>query len=335
MRAVLINTTFQLGHHGCTLVDRQLDQLSRAAGLEILAKLPLQADWEKLAPAGFDVVIVNGEGGLHHDSKAAKRIAHVPAWARTNGKPAYLINSVYEANSSEIAAGVEGYRSIFVRDEFSRDALAAADIKSRVVPDLTLTWMPDVPRGNGRAVVVTDSTLRTTNERLHRLARSLRVRFLPLMARPPRPAEANADNRRWRRYVTKRIAAGFLPAGLWRDRWRGLIPEFDDFVRWLGENAGLIVAGRFHGVCLALDLEIPVVAVASNTKKIEGVLAGAGLADRLVKDLDALQNRLGTEGIAAFAYSTDELERIRSFRKRARAEALSMLESIRAGTGGS
>lgn len=301
MQAVLINTTFQLGHHGCTLVDRQLDKLAHAAGLEVVAKIPLYADWGQIAPNKFDVVLVNGEGGLHHDSKAARRIAQVPHWARANGKAAYLINSVYEANGEEVAAGVAGYRSIFVRDSFSREALVAAGIRSRVVPDLSLTWTPDISRRNGRALVVTDSTLRTTNERLHRLARSLRARFLPLMARPPRPAELNADKRRWRNYTAKRFAASLVPTGLWRDRWRGLIPEFDDFVGWLSEHAGLIIAGRFHGVCIALDLEIPVLAVASNTRKIEGVLAGAGLEARYITDFDVVQKRLALEGTERFA----------------------------------
>src|SRR5262245_64685699 len=38
MKAVLINTTFHLGHHGCTLADRQLDLLTAEAGIDICAR---------------------------------------------------------------------------------------------------------------------------------------------------------------------------------------------------------------------------------------------------------------------------------------------------------
>ncbi|MGE3702405.1 MAG: polysaccharide pyruvyl transferase family protein [Hyphomicrobiaceae bacterium] len=329
MKAILINTTFQIGHHGCTLVDRQIDQLASACGLVIAAKLPLHADWSTLAPRYFDLVLVNGEGGLHHDSKAAKRIADVPSWASERGRPAFLFNSVYEANGPDIAAGVARYDAIFVRDEYSRAALGAAGIPSAVVPDLALGWSPPAKGGTGRAIVVTDSTLRETNAQLHAFARAIGARFLPLMARPPRPlVDVHADLFRWSRYVSKRFASFLAPPGLWRDRWRGLIPGFEDFVAWLTDNAGLIIAGRFHGLCLALDLEIPVLAVPSNTRKIEGVLEAAALQSRLVENLDLLRHRLAQEGPEAFAYSDDEVAKLRSFRTRAAVDANRMFEMM-------
>ncbi len=330
MKAVLINTSFQLGHHGCTLVDRQLDILAAGAGLDMVAKLPLHSDWQRLAPANFDVVIVNGEGALHHDSKAARRIAEVPEWAQARRRPAFLVNSVYEANGPEIAAGVARYDGVFARDELSREALAEAGIAATVVPDLTLSWEPPLTRGKGRQVVVTDSTVQGTNARLHTMARVIGARYLPLMARPPQPiVKAHADAPRWWRYAAKRLLAHMAPPGLWRDRWRGLIPDFDDYIAWMAENAGLVVAGRFHGICIALDLGIPVLGVASNTWKIEAVLAGAGLEHRLVSSLEELQRRLIREGIEPFQYTDAEFERIGAFRERARTGARAMFQSIR------
>jgi polysaccharide pyruvyl transferase WcaK-like protein len=323
MEAVLINTTYLLGHHGCTLVDRQLDKLASEVGLVITAKLPLQADWEALAPANFDLILVNGEGALHHDSKAAARIAQVPLWARGRDRPVCLINSVYQGNSAVIAAGIKIYDAVFVRDEFSRTALAEAGIAARVVPDLTLTWDPIVPRGDGQQIVVTDSTVHATNARLHRMARELGVRYLPLKARPPVGKISRRD-----RFMVKRLAAHFAPPSLWRDRWHGLIPEFDDYVGWMAANAGLVVAGRFHGLCIALDLGIPVLAVASNTWKMEGVLKEAGLEHRLIADIDELQRRLKTEGIEPFRYSAEEFDRIRVLRREAGICARAMLRSI-------
>src|SRR5262249_36904784 len=151
------------------------------------------------------------------------------------------------------------------------------------VPDLTLTWEPSLVRGSGRLVVFTDSPVRDTNVRLHRAALAIGAPYLPMKACPPHPAiKAHATaSRRWR-YAAKRLVAHVAPPGLWRDRWRNLIPGFEDYIAWLAENAALIVSGRFHGVCIALGLGIPVLGIRSSTWKVEALLAGAGLKHRLV-----------------------------------------------------
>jgi Polysaccharide pyruvyl transferase/Methyltransferase domain len=329
MKAVLINTTFLFGHHGCLLVNRQLDLLAAEAGIDICAKLPLECDWQKLAPADFDLVLVNGEGALHHDSKAARRLAAVPLWAQERGRPAFLINSVYQANGPEIAAGIARYHAIFARDELSCEALTKAGINATVVPDLTLTWEPSLVHGSGRLVVFTDSPVRDTNAHLHRAALAIGAPYLPLKARPPHPAiEAHAAaSRRWR-HAAKRLVAHVAPPGLWRDRWRNLIPRFEDYIAWLAENAALIVSGRFHGVCIALDLGIPVLGVPSNTWKVEALLAHAGLKHRLVSNLEELQHRLSTTGLEPYLYTSTELHRIAAFRKEVRTGARTMFQSI-------
>jgi polysaccharide pyruvyl transferase WcaK-like protein len=330
MKAVLVSTSFQIGHHGCTLVDRQLERLSAQAGIDIITKLPIHADWSKFAPPHFDAVIVNGEGSLHHDSKAAKRIADVPRWAHARRKPAFLINSVYESNSADIAAKVAEYEAVFVRDGSSQAALAEAGIAASVVSDLTLSWQPPVIAAQGLRIVVTDSTLPRTNANLYAFARSINARYLPLMARPPRPiVDEYASVSRWRRYAIKRLAARVAPPGLWRNRWRGLVPEFDDFISLLSKNAGLIIAGRFHGLCIALDLEIPVLAVLSNTWKIQGVLRQAGLEARLIDNLDELRRQLATDGMQRFFYTPSEIQRIRHLRERTAIDALKMFRTIR------
>jgi polysaccharide pyruvyl transferase WcaK-like protein len=55
-----------------------------------------------------------------------------------------------------------------------------------------------------------------------------------------------------------------------------------------------VVTGRFHTACFALGLEVPMVVVASNTPKIEAVLADAGLdlARRVVPstELDSVRD---------------------------------------------
>src|SRR5262249_59328121 len=105
--------------------------------------------------------------------------------------------------------------------------------------------------------------------RRHRRALGTGALFRPGRAPPPHPAvKPHADASRWWRYVAKRLAAHVAPPSLWRDRWRCLIPGFDDYIAWLAQNAGLVISGRFHGVGIALDLGIPVLRVWSHTWKI-------------------------------------------------------------------
>jgi polysaccharide pyruvyl transferase WcaK-like protein len=98
----------------------------------------------------------------------------------------------------------------------------------------------------------------------------------------------------------------------------------------VAENAGLIVAGRFHGLCMALAMRIPAVALASNTWKVEGVLERAGLRHRLVVDVDELERRLMSEGIAPYAYTASELAAIDTLQREAGDGARAMLRNIAA-----
>jgi hypothetical protein len=329
MRAVLINTTFQLGHHGCTLIDRQLDQLAAAADVHIAAKIPLYGDWDRAKKEDFAAVIVNGEGSVHHDSKAARRIAEVPRWAQSLNKPAYLINTIYEANGAEVAAAIAQYTHVFARDNLSREELARAGIAASGVPDLTLTWCPPSLSRSGRAIVVTDSTLKNKTVSLHSFATRVGGHFMPLLARPPGPFDVLGTPGRWARFKMRRLAAHVAPPSLWRDRWRNAIPDFDHFVAWLAEHAAMIVTGRFHAVCVALALEIPVLALPSNTRKIESLLNEIGLNSRIILDLDELAARLANGDAGQFAYRAEEIAEIRSFRRGARKKALDMFSTIR------
>ena len=68
MRAVLINTTDEIGHHGCTLVNRQIDHYARLVGIDFVERLSLNQNWNTVRD--FDIALVNGEGSLHGSSKA-------------------------------------------------------------------------------------------------------------------------------------------------------------------------------------------------------------------------------------------------------------------------
>lgn len=308
MKAVLVNKTDDLGHHGCTLVNRQIELLAANAGISIVAKFPIASDWDALAPEEFDVVIVNGEGTLHSSSKGAERIAQVPEWAARRGKPAFLINTVYQNNSPQIAREIAKFQRVFVRDERSAMEAANDGIDCSVVPDLSLTWETPPARGEGNPIV-NGSTMKPMRRKLYALS-SARMPYLPILAAPIGRGDRSGSFR------MKRLAALAAMPGLWRARNRNAIPDFDAFIAHLRTNVSGIITGRFHMATIALCLEIPVVAVASNTHKMEALFEALGMQDRLVP---ASQIKKAPDLLAP--YRSHEIVAIRDMRRLAKAEA--------------
>lgn len=312
MKVVLINKTDTLGHHGCTLVNLQIDRLAHDAGIEIIAKLPLKSDWDALAPDDFDAVIVNGEGTLHSSRNGAQRIAEVPAWSERRGVPAHLINSVYQDNSTQISSDIARFATVSARDYKSAAELKCAGIQASIVPDLSLTWETEPSPARGKTII-NGSVVKAVRRELYALSTPERP-YLPITARP-------ISGKRRRTYEMNRTLAMFRAPGVERTRLRNAIPTFDRFISHLRENASGIITGRFHMVTIALCLEIPVVGIPSNTHKIEALFDELQMPDRVaVLPSDALY-RLEP-------YEEEEIFCIRSYRQDAIRKAKAMFRNI-------
>lgn len=317
MRAVLINTTDEIGHHGCILVNRQIDHYARLAGIDIIERLSLNQNWDNVRD--FDIALVNGEGSLHSSSKAAKRIAEVPDWAHSRQKKAVLINSLYQDNDAAIDREIQKFDFIAVRDRYSQKRLRELGVDSMFMPDLTLTWGANTAALRGD-ILYNGSTRKQIRQRLFELAKRHNAKYLPILARP------NRNKMRLYKYHLKRLFAYFAPKGLWRSRNRSAIGQFDDFIALLSDQTKGLVSGRFHMITIALCLEIPFIAVSSNTHKLEALADDLDLNDRLV-DLEYLENQ--TDIIPA-AFSENELEKIRIYRHKAKKSAEAIFNKIKA-----
>jgi hypothetical protein len=330
LRAVLFNATERNGHHGCALVAAQTDKLAKEAGIDVVARLDLGIPSKFDERAGYDMVLVNGEGSVHHDQPAAMRVANVGRFFRRIGKPAYLINASYEANGPRISEGVACFRLIYVRDTRSRDELAKLGIAATVVPDLSLTWQCAPVGVSGNRLVVVDSVQNSVSAGLYALAQAHAGRYFTIKAEPPVLRDFPDRNQARRaKYFLRRGLAMALPQGWRREKLRPSHPSFDSFITALTDGTALIISGRFHGVCMALVLEVPVLGLRSNTSKIEALLADIGLANRTVAGVDEAAGILVTSATNASSYSATDLDRIRAFRRRALADARIMFETIR------
>lgn len=301
MRAVLINTTDELGHHGCTLVNRQIDYYTKLHGINIVERLSLNQNWNNVPD--FDIALVNGEGSLHSSSKAARRIAQVPEWAHKRKKKAVLINSIYQSNDETIDRAIKKFEYVAVRDRYSQEELRKLGVDAFFVPDLTLTW--DIkPAQIGDNILYNGSTRKQMRQQLYQSAKRHNVCYLPILARPI------GNRSRLVKFYLKQLFSYIAPTGLWHARNRNAIANLDDFVDSLRNSTKGIVSGRFHMITMAVCLEIPFLALSSNTYKIEALLNDLGLDNRLI-DRDYLEKK---NVITPKPFSQSELDNIRNYR---------------------
>jgi polysaccharide pyruvyl transferase WcaK-like protein len=332
LTAVLINPTSAIGHHGCTLVCRQLEAIALEAGIQVVSRLPLASDWDKLAPAAFDLVLVNGEGTLHSNSKGAGRIANVPDWSLKHGVPCFLVNTIYENNDEAIAGKIRMFTLVFARDSSSAAELNKRGIAASWLPDLSWTWQPELSakEKRPRSIAVMGSTLQGLREELYELSRSLDADYLPILARPASNI-TGGNTSRLSKYYVKRTLARIPFGGAWRARWRNAKPTFEEFVDSLNQ-ATCLITGRFHGAIMAMHAGVPVLALRSNTRKMDTLFAELGMTHRLFSTVDDIRNVIRSNGSNSSApllsYSDAERQIIASRANEARGKAQDMMASI-------
>jgi hypothetical protein len=155
LKGLLVNDASLAGHHGSALVTARARDLAAEAGID----LQTGWDWRAIETTltgehPFALTVDNGEGSIHGDSAAAKRIANLGRVLHERGLPAYLINASEEGNSAIIHEGLAAFKKRYVRDATFQTSLLQAGLTSAVVPDLTLSWdRAPIAGGRGRLFV--------------------------------------------------------------------------------------------------------------------------------------------------------------------------------------
>lgn len=322
---LLVNDTRVDGHHGCTAVMTTLERLLAGQGLGVCGRWPAHADWR--GDPGFAealslsrLVVVNGEGTIHHDRPAGRRLLEIGAAARAAGVPAALVNTGWEANGPELTAMLADFALLAARDSTSATQMRAGALAVRVVPDFSLNSAPPDPLARRGGIGVTDNVDRLRALRLARLRRSVGGRWISIHHRRPWASFLRAGLS-LRADLPRPVRLAGLVAlrhGMWR-------ASQDDPARFLDELArlDLLVSGRFHACTLALVAGTPFVAQASNTRKIATLIADAGL-EPWRATLPEDPRRIDARG-----WSLAEDEARRDYLSRARTEAAALAADLR------
>lgn len=315
--ALVLNDTSHMHHHGCRRVIENLRRGLQRHGFTIggswhgLSYLDDPRFAEALQTA--DALIVNGEGTIHHDRRAAKVLVDSARLADSAGCPAFLINTTWMANSAELARATRRFRMVCVRESLSLRALQAQGAAAEIVPDLTFYSGSREPRQPNGRIAVTDSTRQAINRQLYRFsAEHSQCDYLPVLA----PFRAVPQMPKRRRKIARHAAYAAMGRMPILNRavpvhYRALKfarPDTESYLDALAGRSG-VITGRFHSLCFALQTATPFLAVGSNSHKIESLLSDIGLPpERLVACDQLTAALLSRQDLVAF--SDTEAERV-------------------------
>lgn len=186
----------------------------------------------------YDLLVVNGEGSMHHDSEGCRRkMAEIGA-ALNAGRRVMLVNTVWQDNPKQYAELLTQCDQVVAREICSARELAEAGVQAEVKIDQSFFRRIDEvddPVDFGGAVLVTDFFSREF-ETFAKITGAWAKKFTYL------------DLRDW--------------------AWSKLVRSLP--------TASLLVTGRHHAVYAACRARLPFLALEGNTHKISGLIQTAG-----------------------------------------------------------
>lgn len=214
-------------HAGCAAVFGYLLEEARSVGTVV-------------DDVDFDVLVVNGEGSMHHDSLGHRRKMDMLAAAIGRGKRAFLINSVWQANDGRYDHILRSLDGIVVRESKSRDELLRQHRIAATV-HIDVSYWAGIDE-NGPLLDMKGATVATD-------------------------------------FYSRDFAAFVRPTSGWLSKQRYLDMStmgWSTLVRSL-RTASVLVTGRHHAVFAACRAKIPFVALRGNTHKLEGMIETSGI----------------------------------------------------------
>jgi len=255
LKFIVINDTRrELNHVGCTTVMACIEK--KCENIILSVSYPrLQEDCFKEKLKMCDCILVNGEGSLHHDQGIAIDIFRLCLLAKKAKKKIFLINSVWEGNIV-LDEQANIFDKVYVRESFSQLKLKNIGVKSSVVADLSfyheLADRELMKRYYNRIYI--DSWYDDVSIFLAEKSYKEKAPFFKM---------ADLKNKT-KKTVIRKIINKLFPV---KNTPSLTYSSFDVL-----SNRGVCITGRFHGATLAISSGFPIVAIGSNTHKVQGLL---------------------------------------------------------------
>lgn len=280
---VILNDTRVDRHHGCTRVMSALENLVEYHRFSIKATAPAHVDWRSFpelvgAIDKAHLIVVNGEGTLHHSRPAGRWLLEAGSYARNRGIPAVLLNTLWQDNDQEWLDLLRAFSLVSVRDTLSEAEVRSAGLECRLVPDLSLYGASHVEPVRRSGFGFTDSALHAATINLERARKQVNGSVIGIQFSEPGYA---GTWRFLRSYVgRKQLRHPFELSRLLRLRLQQFSTQTssaDDFIKRL-RGLELLVSGRFHACTLAMVARTPFVTAETNSHKIRALIKDVGLA---------------------------------------------------------
>lgn len=296
LKAVFLNDTSGHHHFGCFRVMRTIEDALKARGIEVTAKSLVRQDWERDADflkalRAADLIVINGEGTLHHGSRHAEKLLKVVRDPNRGDIPIVILNALFQDNPPEWDQLLNQVSLISVRDSRS-----FAELKDRYCGELhqTLDFSLFEPFANGEgteriSLIIGDSFFRDVTEDLANLSdNSAADIFLPIVRTIKSSKPQFSPIRRM-----LREAVIFMHRNLFRLRHpktKYCKSEYE-YLNELSKGE-LHITGRFHSVCFSLLTLTPFLVLSSNSWKVEALIEDLGLASHRVMKFEDIQRSI-------------------------------------------
>lgn len=278
-----------------------------------------------------DLVVVNGEGTIHHGRPAARALLEAGPFAASADLPAVLVNCSYQENPDDFSDLLSAFSGVWCRESRSARELESHGVRPMIVPDLTLStggWNEPQER---MGVLVTDSTYADLSLQMYLYSRANGYTFSPVL-------RSRRYEGQWRPAEILRHARYLLRNSMSRDfgssqlsqaeylqaRNRFLLPTVDSYISRLAASE-LVVSARFHALCFCLITRTPFLAMPGNSHKIEGMLEDAGVAPWRLQGREVLDR---PANVSASQWSEREVDRVSSYVKSAGVASTEMFDHI-------
>ena len=274
---LVLGDTRGLLHHGCELVLEGLLQLIQEAGATEVDVVPgLQGKSNRADVRHAKLLLLNGEGMLHHDRPVVEETLTLAEDRRRRGLRTKLVNFSWFHNCQSSTQRLVAFDGLAPRDGITAAALREAGHPLFPMTDVAAhqTLRMIRPSAHPFGIVVGDSTQPSVARALWKLAQHRRWSSAPVLM-PPGQRSGRKARKIARRIQVSQVVGSWVLSDRYRGHRDGDAKTFDHLQK-LGEAEGL-VTGRFHQVCMALALGTPFLAVRSNTAKIEALCRDAGL----------------------------------------------------------
>lgn len=279
-RYILLNDTRAIDgalHLGCNVVTEHIHGQMAALGLAFHGCANNAHECQALLAdsrlADVRLVVLNGEGSVHHDSARMVELFDFCAHLKQRqGVASVLINSVWHENTAILGERLKCFDLVTVRESASLKAIRAWRSDAQLVPDLSFAAFRRGTPGfelsalstASSSCAVIDSVFRDRTEALTDFADYFRV---PMYLMGRLHTDLLLDDKHW----------GF------REHGHEVFPRILRSPSELAA-AGACVTGRFHGLIASLVAGVPTVALPSNTPKVEGLVHDMDLPESLLLD---------------------------------------------------